>query len=127
MNPKEFVPDGLKAYLSRPFDIQLQGDAHKLDLQDEKRKFVYEGYLHVLGKRGVQVDTLFAYLFGSILILAKPSVAERRGSRKGSGSSNKMTFIRSYSLRELTVKDVPDTETLKNAFVMVFLDGFDQP
>ena len=128
MNPKEYIPDSLKTYLHRPFDIQLQGDTHKLDLHGEKRKFVYEGYLHVLGKRGVQADTLFAYLFGSILILTKPAVAERRGSRKGgSGSSNKMVFIRSYSLRELTVKDVPDTETLKNVFVMVFLDGFDQP
>jgi len=77
-NSKAYVPPSLKSYMNRKFEIRLQDDTHKLDRAGEQRSFKYEGYLKCIGKRGVVIDKIFAYLFGNVLILGRNSAMSKQ-------------------------------------------------
>lgn len=130
-SPKEFIPEILHKHFARRHKINLAVDPHFLDTASGDRRFMHEGSLHVINHRKARSETLFAYLFGSILFLTKPVTSDKRLNKtKGSvyaEKAPKLAYQRALHLQEVQVTDVPDSPGLKNCFVLEFLDGFGRP
>lgn len=96
----------------------------------------------MIGKKKLPYKSVFAYLFGDVFLLASATQDTQRSAAdpdtrgEGSGGSSaegrgaataRIVDGKVYHISKIQVVDVPESGTLKNCFVMMFLDGFNNP
>lgn len=130
---KQYIPESIRKVLAKRSEVSLQRQSHLLDVNSSNvvRTFIYEGWFSVVGKRGVEIEKVFSYLVGGILLLTKPVGSEKKGGAippaAAAAGFLKTIYQRPYHLRELEVYDIPDDGQLMNSFLLIVLDGFGNP
>jgi hypothetical protein len=129
--PKDYVPDALRKQFSLRPEVSLKDELHDLDTMAVRRGFTYEGMLHMLGKRGLPYQSVFAYLFGDVFLLASSNQGSgtntsKSGTGKDSKNGKKSRLVEGqvHHISKIQVIDIPEQSQSKNCFVMLFMDGF---
>ena len=141
--PKDYVPRALREQFAARPTVSLKDQLHDLDTMAVRRGFTYEGLLHMIGKKKVAYKSVFAYLFGDVFLLASArhdaqmqsstDPGTKGGGGRGSSADGKdstaarMVEGKVHHISKIQVIDVPESGSLKNCFVMMFLDGFNNP